>query len=454
MSLSSRIIVRLAITTFVATAVAYGWLYLKQSRVQEYLRERALVRQAEEISHFISVNDDGSINVDVPPPLLEAYNNPGSRYRYTIRDEVGRIVATSGRRVGPLPMFMHGRHSTYEYNSEDAGARTVGAAFQTKQGERTFITQVEQTVPRVQSLGGAVFNEFITDGGWLGIPFLLALLGITALTVKKSLAPLDELAAVVANISPGSSEVRLPHVRIPGEILPLVHSINSALDRLDEGLRLQREFSADAAHQLRTPLAVLSANVDMLGDTAIAAKLRYDVELMSRIVSQLLLVARLETLNIGLDEQVDLRSAAREAAENLGPLAISMCKTLEADEPARPVFVRGNRPVIIAAVRNLIENGLIHSPTGGIVRIRVTSTPSIEVHDSGPGVPPEMRAKIFERFWRAENSKEGAGLGLSIVRRIMHALNGSVSVSTAPEGGAQFSLVFPAFGAATNPTRA
>jgi signal transduction histidine kinase len=130
-----------------------------------------------------------------------------------------------------------------------------------------------------------------------------------------------------------------------------------------------------------------------------------------------------------------------------------MCKTLEVDEPAGPVFVCGNRPVIIAAVRNLIENALNHSPTGGTVRIRATSTPSIEVRDSGPGIPPEMREKIFERFWRGEKSKEGAGLGLSIVRRIMLALGGSVSVSNGPEGGAQFSLIFRAFGVATDPTK-
>ena len=82
-----------------------------------------------------------------------------------------------------------------------------------------------------------------------------------------------------------------------------------------------------------------------------------------------------------------------------------------------------------------------------------TSTPSIEVHDSGPGVPPELREKVFERFWRGESSKEGAGLGLSIVRRIMHALHGSVSVPDA-EAGAQLSLVFPAFGLAGEPTQA
>ena len=94
-----------------------------------------------------------------------------------------------------------------------------------------------------------------------------------------------------------------PIVGIPREILPLVSSINSALDRLDDGFRRQREFNANAAHQLRTPLAVLSASIDTMDDKIIAEKLRHDVELMSRIVTQLLLVARLETLNIRLDEQ-------------------------------------------------------------------------------------------------------------------------------------------------------
>jgi signal transduction histidine kinase len=454
MSLSTRIVVRVTITTFVAFGVYYGWLYLKQSHVESYLSSRALVRQAQEISNFISIDDNGSFYLNLPSKLLEAYNSPESRYRYAVRDEAGRIVATSGRRVGVLPEFIPRQHDhTYEYKSEGAGKRLIGAAFRTAIGKRTFTTQVERAAPDRQSFNAAVFNEFITDGGWLGIPFLVALLGITAFTVKRSLAPLDELAVVAAEINPGSSEVRLPDVGVPHEIRPLVSSINNALDRLDEGLRRQQDFNANAAHQLRTPLAVLSANIDTMEDKSIAAKLRYDVELMSRIVTQLLLVARLETLNIHLDEQVELRTAARSAAENLGPVAISASRTLEIDEPAEPVFVRGNGPVITAAVSNLIENALNHSPIGGAVRIRVTSTPSIEVHDSGPGIPPEMREKVFERFWRGENSKEGAGLGLAIVRRIMHALNGSVSISDAPEGGAQFTLVFPAFRVVPHPTQ-
>jgi signal transduction histidine kinase len=102
-------------------------------------------------------------------------------------------------------------------------------------------------------------------------------------------------------------------------------------------------------------------------------------------------------------------------------------------------------------ISNLIENALNHSPPGKAVRIRVTPSPSVEIHDSGPGIPAEFREKIFERFWRGESSKEGAGLGLSIVRRITHALDGTVSVADALDGGAQFTLQFPPWiGAAVN----
>jgi signal transduction histidine kinase len=445
MSLSSRIIVRLTVTTLFAAAVGYGWLYLKQSHVDAYLRQRALVRQAEDISSYLSLDAYGSLALDLPPQMAESYNSPGSRYRYAIRDEAGRVVLSSGRRVGPVPdLLMTDRHTTYEYKNGDT-AHTIGAAFRTTVGNRTLVTQVEQTAPLLQSINAAVFNEFFADGGWLGIPFLFALLAVSAWTVRNALAPLRGLSALAANINPGRSDVRLPQTGVPEEIQPLVRAVNGALDRLDDGLTSQREFNANAAHQLRTPLAVLAANIDTMDDNAAAAKLRYDVDLMSRIVTQLLLVAKLETLNISLDEQVDLCSAAHEVAENLGPIAVSMHKTLEIDEPAGPVVIRGNRFAVTVAVGNLIENALSHTPSGGHVRIRVTQAPSIDVQDAGPGIPTNMREKIFERFWKGENSKEGAGLGLAIVRRVMSVLNGSVSVSDAPEGGAQFTLLFPPF---------
>jgi signal transduction histidine kinase len=445
MSLAYKIIKRLMITTLVGTAVAYGWLYIKAAHVQNYLEQRALVQQAREISDFISVSEEGAIALNLPPRLSEAYNSVKSSYRYAVRDAAGRIVAASGRGIGPVPALMGNQRRAYEQDNGDT--HIVGAAVETTLGQRTFTTQVEQIAPRLQSINAAVLNEFLADGDWLIFVFLLVQLGISVFTVRRGLLPLEKLSALAGQISPGSSSIRLPQAGVPREILLLVAAVNSALDRLDEGMQQQREFTANAAHQLRTPLTVLAAHIDMMGDAKVAAKLRYDVDLMSRIVTQLLLVARLENLNICVDDPVELNSTVREAAENLGPLAISTQRTLEVDEPAAPVFVRGNTHAVVAAVSNLIENALNHSPPGGAVKIRVTPGPSIEVIDSGPGVPPDMREKIFERFWRGESSREGAGLGLAIVRRIMRALRGDVSVSDAPGGGAKFSLEFPVFGA-------
>jgi signal transduction histidine kinase len=450
MSLAHKIIKRLMITTLVGTGVAYGWLYLKAVHVQSYLEQRALVQQAREISDFIAVGVDGAVALDLPPRLSEAYNSVKSSYRYAVRDGAGRIVAASGRGIGPLPLLMGSQRRTYEENSGDT--RILGAAIEATISERTFTTQVEEITPRLPSVNAAVFNEFVADGGWLIIVFLLGQLAISVFTVRRGLQPLAQLSALAGRINPGNSTLRLPQSGVPQEISPLVAAVNSALDRLDEGMQQQREFTANAAHQLRTPLTVLAANIDMMSDAAVAAKLRHDVDLMSRIVTQLLLVARLESLTMNLDERLELSALVREAAEDLGPLAISTQKTLEVDEPANPVFVRGNTHAVVAAVSNLIENALNHSPPGGAVKIRVTTTPSIEVLDSGPGVPPHMREKIFERFWRGETSREGAGLGLAIVRRIMRALRGDVSVADAPGGGAKFSLEFPMFSAEASPT--
>lgn len=137
MSLAARIIIRLSITAVLAGAVAYGWLYIKQSRVELYLRERTLVRQAQEISSFVLQSPDGSIYLNMPSELSEAYNSPDSRFRYAVRDEAGRIVASSGRRVGPLPTFfdLQDRHIyRYPRGCRFRHARRCSTAHHRKEG--------------------------------------------------------------------------------------------------------------------------------------------------------------------------------------------------------------------------------------------------------------------------------------------------------------------------------
>jgi two-component system, OmpR family, sensor histidine kinase TctE len=292
-------------------------------------------------------------------------------------------------------------------------------------------------------LNSSVAEEFFTDGGWLQFPFLAALLGVSVIVVKRSLRPLKQISRTAALIDPTKVGVRLPTHNVPDEIKPLVNAINLALDRLDDGLTRQREFNANAAHQLRTPLAVLTANIDAMSDQTTASKLRLDVDLMSRIVSQLLLVARLETLAIAVDQKVELNSVATAVATNLAPLAISFGMNLEVIPSTDAVFICGSSQALTAALSNLVENAISHTPVGTKITVRVTDEPGIEVIDTGQGIPSESRDQIFDRFWKGDRHGKGAGLGLAIVSRIMKTLHGSVSVTDGPEGGAAFKLAFP-----------
>jgi signal transduction histidine kinase len=423
---------------------SFGWLYVKAKWTDTSLREQSLLDQARVIARYLKSDRYNSITLNLPPRLAEAYSSPESEYHYAVRGENGQFLFDSGTAVSALPLLSRTRQKLYDYDPDGPGPlRVFGAALQTEVGQRTVFVQVEQKTQDPNYLRMAVVDEFITDGGWLVIPFLLVLLGVSIWIVKRALAPIAQISALAESIGPTNANIRLPIDQIPLEILPLVQSMNAALDHLEQGLQRQREFNANAAHQLRTPLSVLMANVDTLKEPEIANRLRTDVEQMSRIVSQLLLVARLETVSINLDEIVDLNDVTAEIAGSLAPLALATGKSIELDRSDEPVVIRTSTFAVRAALGNLIENAIKHTPTGTFVRLRVTDRPSIEVIDCGAGVPFEQRTKVFERFWRGDRSGGGAGLGLAIVDRIMKTLQGSVSVAEAPGGGALFTLIFP-----------
>lgn len=443
-SLSRRITIGLTSTMVVASLCAFGWLYLKAEWTDIGLRKQTLLDQARVIASYLTVNENGAVEFNLPARLAEAYTSPNGPYRYAVRDANGQLIFDGSAAVGPLPALSGRGGKLYGYDPDGTGSLHIfGAALPTTVRQRTFFIQVEQQAHEPNHIGRAAIDEFITDGGWLEILFLFVLLGVSVWIVKRAITPLTRISQLAETIGPSNANIRLPVDNVPLEILPLVRSMNSALDRLEQGLQHQREFNANAAHQLRTPLAVLMANMDSLKDAEVAGRLRADVQHMSRIVSQLLLVARLETLSLNLDEMVDLNSAAADIAASFAPLALASGKSIELQRSDDPVRVRTSTFALREALGNLIENAINHTPAGTSVRVRVTDRPGIEVMDQGPGIPAEQRALVFERFWRGDRSKGGAGLGLSIVERIMKGLHGSVAVAEAPGGGAAFSLVFP-----------
>jgi signal transduction histidine kinase len=228
----------------------------------------------------------------------------------------------------------------------------------------------------------------------------------------------------------------------------LVSAVNQGLDRLEEGFRTQRDFTADAAHELRTPLSILRTRIDMLEDQEMRKALRHNVEGMAHIVSQLLDIAELDAFVVDPHEKADLKSVASEVAEFVAPLALAQGKDVALSGASEPVWVKGNPEMLSRAIRNLAENAINHTAAGSTVEFVVEPDGTISVLDQGPGIPEHERNLIFRRFWRRDRRKAGStGLGLSIVQRIAELHSATVTVENRDPRGARFSLKFEALGA-------
>lgn len=447
-SLMGRIALRLSLATLGAIVFAYGWLWAEFQNTTGSLRDRSLIETARTIANTIGVGPDGQLVVDVPRRMLEAYTGAGKAHGFAVRDrDSGATLLAAGAEVGPIPGRVEEDEdgSLYQYNPDGPGPDSYfGEAFPVRIGDRRLLVQVVRLGSDYQELIETVLADFFEDGGWLAAPFLLLLLCVSILTIRGAVAPLRALSRQAEAIGPATTEIRLPCRNVPREILPLVQAVNNALDRLEEGFRVQRDFTADAAHELRTPLAVLTAHIDTLKDPEVAGPLRRDLAGMTHLVEQLLRVARVEALAVTPNDHADLAEIARDVAAYLAPMAIRAGRTIEVEAPETAVTVRGQPDALFHAVRNLVDNALRHTPAGTAVLLTITDAPPVlTVSDHGPGIPLERRADIFKRFWRSDRRTAGAGLGLAIVQRTMQAHGGAVLVEDAPEGGAQFRLVFP-----------
>lgn len=443
-SLLIRISIRLTIVSIAAIIIAYGWLFYELKYSADRIAEGSLVSQAEDVAGGLSASD-GPVTFVLPDYLAKSKTEENGHFRYAISDGVRRLYASrwEPEQLDRIRILDAANQLYQSYHREPDRELYFGAIIRANVGGHPLVIQVERNSRRIETLMDTLLTEFFIHGGWIGVPFLLLLLMISIWTIRGALAPLEALSRDAASIGPTSIDRRLSERAVPSEILPLVRAVNSALDRLDAGFSVQREFTADAAHELRTPLAVLFAHVDTLSDRRLAASLREDLERMNRVVSQLLKVAQLDSSAISSNETAELNEIVLSVARLMIPLAVADGKSVEAQTGRTSCVVQGNQEFIYHAVRNLAENALRHTAPGTSIELVATSDRTIQVIDHGPGIPDDERARVFKRFWRANRSGIGAGLGLAIVKKTMDLHGGTVTISDTPGGGATFILQFP-----------
>jgi len=439
-SIITRMVVLHVVAIGVTSILMPLALYYLLNQAANNLHRDALRSHAFTISSFLRPQPDGGVALDIPTDVRPLYSNDYGLYAYAVLDTEGRVLFSSRSDGGPL--FTHDEQSLSDWfiRRRSSGAVLFGVSVPRPIGDRMYFIQVGQDLAHRDVIIDDVVDSFFPRVAWITFPILLLLLLIDIVIFRRALDPVREASTTASAIGPQRTEVRLPEQSMPAEIMPLVHAVNQALDRLETGFRAQRDFTADMAHELRTPLSIVRARVDSLDPGPIREELRADLVNMTRTVNQVLDIAELESFIVGTDAKADLHEVCADAVGLMAPLAVELGKTIALTGEPGPVWVRGHTEALFRAVRNLIENALRHTPAGVSIEVEVLKE-GVRVLDDGPGVPEADRESIFRRFWRRDRtSGDSRGLGLAIVARVADAHDGSVTVENRPDGGAVFTL--------------
>ena len=372
------IISRIVILHVVAVAITSIFMSLALSWLLSYatnnIHNEAMQEQAVTVGEHLTAHSDGQLELDLPLDLLGLYSQAYGRYSYAVIDEGGRVLFSSLKNKAALFPSDTRTHNV-EFLQQRLGDATVsGASVKKSVGNQTVWIQTGEDLANRDVLIDDIVADFYSNVGWITLPILLVLLIADIAIFRRALRPLRQASEIASDIGPTRTDVRLPTDEIPREVRPLVSAINLALDRLEEGFRIQRDFTADAAHELRTPLSILRTRLDLLEDRKIGQALRKNVDGMAHIISQLLDIAELDSFVVDPLEKADLSSVTAEIAEFVAPLALAQGKDVALLGATEPVWVKGNPEMLGRAIRNLAENAINHTAPGTTVEFVVDET--------------------------------------------------------------------------------
>lgn len=412
------------------------------------VHDKWLLDSAVALGNLLHVSD-GHVSVDLPPDVLRVLEfDTVDRIYYQVADDKGIVVA--GHK--DMPLTAKATTQPVYSDAEINQARVRVVTLQVEGDGGHALVRVAETLNKRRTLTSEILAAML-------LPQLLLIASAGALIwfgVRRGLSPLrrvrnDILRRSHRDLSP------LQEAHVPTEVAPIVRALNDLFSRLDRAVAGQNRFIADAAHQLRTPLAGLKTHAELAMREAdpVAMRAALDrvgvaIERSIHLVNQLLALARADhSHEVPVpNTPIDLGDVARRATEEWVGNAVEAKLDLGFEEAATGTVVAGNAELLMEMIDNLIDNALRYTPAGGHVTVRHLlrdGKPAIEVEDSGPGIAPAERDRVFERFYRTVGSPgEGCGLGLAIVRQIAMLHAATVELAAGPNGsGTTVRILFP-----------
>ena len=427
----------------IGAVLAYYFVVNFANRVYD----RWLLDSAVSLAQEVHVQAN-SVHADLPDALLRVLEyDADDRIYYKILSGDGTVVLQQGAIPPPPkpiaePLF---------YDGQIAGSPVRVAALRVQGKGGSALVQVAETLVKRRKLTSEILAVML-------LPQLILIGGAGVLIwygVGRGLGPLDRLRKQILQRSHRDLSP-LQDARVPAEVAPLVNALNGLFERVNRAVAGQNRFIADAAHQLRTPLAGLKTQAELAMREDDPASMRAALERVHaavdrsvHLVNQLLALARADHSREHPlpTTALDLSRVAREtAAERVGDaLDAKLDLGFESGEVALPIM--GNQELLRELIDNLIDNALRYTPPGGSVTVRVAREGEfgvLEVEDTGRGIAPAERERVLERFYRIEGTpSEGCGLGLAIVREIADLHGATISIGEGTDGrGARVSIRF------------
>jgi two-component system sensor histidine kinase TctE len=415
--------------------------------------DQALADNVAAIARLVRL-EDGRVVVNLPVSARTILHASGQDdLYYQVRDSYGHLLA--GDEAIPVPSG--DKEPVLEevrFRDERLAGEAIRVAYQVQAldpGRRWIVIQVAETRRKREALASEIISGvLLPQFAIIPLAVILVWLGLS-----RGLRPLSLLRHKLGERRPGDLSP-IDSRGVPEELQPMVRSFNELLVRLEENLQAQQRFIADAAHQMRTPVTGLRMQADLAVTEQDPAQLRRSVEQIARgaeraghLINQLLTLARAESSHdkIHKFETVDLEELARDVTRDWVVRAMAKSVDLGFEGTDRPLPVAGVPLLLRELLNNLVDNALKYTPAGGrvTVRTRIDDRFVVEVEDSGIGVPPEDRERVFERFYRVLGTNiDGSGLGLPICREIAELHRVVISLGPGPEGvGTCVTLRFP-----------